>query len=337
LSTFRLKGRSGVLATLALAIVATCLAAAAPTATVSPISAPAVAQADGVLPLPWPPPDSPPLPPDYTVPYLPGVHTICADGHFGCWNDLLTLLTQRRADLGCDHQAIAADAYVTITEGLKQRTLDGFWDRPDRLTHEARQYAQEYLDQSARWASGDHAGTAPAWQVAMQAFRDRSQTGIGDLLLWLNAHIRRDNPIRAIEQSQGVLRTDGLMPGASGRPDHDKVSTALASLLKPMLEHNAAIYDPTVDDGEEVFGMVMDPRGLYALISDWREEAWRNAEQLRHARAEGGVEGAAYQAKLQEINQSALAGAEAIKAATLATPDQTAARDAYCALNKPKS
>jgi hypothetical protein len=171
----------------------------------------------------------------------------------------------------------------------------------------------------------------------MQAFRDRSQTGIGDLLLWLNAHIRRDNPIRAIEQSQGVLRTDGLMPGASGRPDHDKVSTALASLLKPMLEHNAAIYDPTVDDGEEVFGMVMDPRGLYALISDWREEAWRNAEQLRHARAEGGVEGAAYQAKLQEINQSALAGAEAIKAATLATPDQTAARDAYCALNKPKS
>jgi hypothetical protein len=294
-------------------------------------AAPMAATADDTLPLPWPLPGSPPLPPDYTVPYLPGVNTICADGHFGCWNDLLVLLRQKRASLGCDHEAIAADAYVTITEGLKQRTADGFWSRPRRLTHEARQYAQEYLDQSTRWHSGNTATVAPVWQVALQAMQDRTQTGVGDLLLWLNAHIRRDNPIRAIEQSEGVLRTDGLMPAASGRPDHDRVSDALQDLLVPMLSHNAAFYDPTADDAVELFGMVMDPKGLYALISSWREEAWRNAEQLRHARAAGGVNGTAYQAKLAEINQAALAGAEFIKAATLATPDQTAARDAYCA------
>jgi hypothetical protein len=293
--------------------------------------APAAARADDPLPLPWPAPDSPPLPPDYTVPFLPGVNTICARGQFGCWDDLLTLLKQKRTVLGCDHEAIAADAYVTITEGLKQRTHDGFWDRPDRLTHEGRQYAQEYLDQSANWHSGNLAAVAPPWQVALQAMQDKTQTGVGDLLLWLNAHIRRDNPIRAIEQSEGVLRTSALMPGASGRPDHDKVSAALASMLEPMLAHNAAIYDPTADDGAEVFGTVMDPKGLYSLIASWREEAWRNAEQLRHARDAGGVNGVLYQSKLAEINQAAYAGAVFIKAATLATPDQTAARDAYCA------
>jgi hypothetical protein len=290
-----------------------------------------VARADTITPLPWPLPGSPPLPPDYTVPYLPGVNTICADGHFGCWNDLLVALTQKRTALNCNHEAIATDAYVTITNGLKQRTKDGFWVRPDRLTHEGRQYAQEYLDQSANWHSGNTAAVAPAWQVAFQSMQDNSQTGTGDLLLWLNAHIRRDNPIRAIEQSQGVLRTDGLMPAASGREDHNRVSDALQDMLVPMLSHNAAIYDPSVDDSVELFGMVMDPKGLYALISDWREEAWRNAEQLRHARADGGVNGVAYQTKLAEINQAAYDGAVAIKAATLATPDQAAARDAYCA------
>jgi hypothetical protein len=286
------------------------------------------AQADQ---LPWVVPASPPLPPDYTVPYLPGVNTLCADGHYGCWNDLLDLLTTKRAALGCDHEAIATDAYVTITRGLRQRTKDGLWQRPDRLTHEGREYAQEYLDQSANWHAGNLAAVAPAWQVALQAMRDRTQTGIGDLLLWLNAHIRRDNPIRAVEQSEGVLRTAGPMPGATGRIDHDRVSEALADMLNEMLAHNAAVYDPTADDGAVLFGTVMDPKGLYTPISAWREESWRNAEQLRHTRALGGVTGFAYQAKLTTIEQSAYDSAIMIRAATAATPDQTAARDAYCA------
>ena len=67
-----------------------------------------------------------------------------------------------------------------------------------------------------------------------------------------------------------------------------------------------------------------------ALISTWREESWRNAEQLRHARADGGVTGAAHQAKLAEIEASAQAGAEVIKALTLTTAEQNNARNAYC-------
>jgi hypothetical protein len=110
------------------------------------------------------------------------------------------------------------------------------------------------------------------------------------------------------------------MPAASGRYDHNQVSEVLQDTLQPMLDHSAQYYDPTVDDGADLFGMVMDQKGLYALISSWREESWRNAEELRHARA-----------KLAEIEASATAGAEYIKAATLTTPDQNAARNAYCA------
>jgi hypothetical protein len=291
---------------------------------------PLKASAD-VLPLPWPAPGSPPLPPDYTVPYLPAVNPVCPSGQMGCFYQLDQILRQQRQAVGCSHDAMFADAYVTVTDNLIGAVHNGVFQRPDRVTHEARQYAQEYLDQYQRWYNGDKTSISPSWQIAYQASVDQTNTGLGDLLLQLNAHIRRDNPIRAVEQSEGVLRLDGPMPAASGRYDHNQVSEVLQDTLQPMLDHSAQYYDPTVDDGADLFGMVMDQKGLYALISSWREESWRNAEELRHARADGGVNGASYQAKLAEIEASAIAGAEYIKAATLTTPDQNAARNAYCA------
>src|SRR5919199_1815670 len=69
-------------------------------------------------PLPWPAPASPPLPPDLTVPYLPGVATICPAGASSCFSDLEATLEQRTSALGCSHDAVFADAYLTITRGL---------------------------------------------------------------------------------------------------------------------------------------------------------------------------------------------------------------------------
>ncbi len=294
---------------------------------------PATASAQTTTPLPWVVPASPPLPPDYTVPYRPGVRPICPQGKMACFYDLKRELERRVAALGCSHHAIAADAYLTITNQLIGFTQAGLFHRPERLTHEARQYAQEYLDQFDRWRAGS-ANVSLAWAVALQASEEQSVTGIGDLLLWLNAHIRRDNPIRAVEQSEGVLRVQGAMPGASGRPDHDAVSEALQDSLEPMLAHNAEAYDSTVDDGAVLFGTVMDAEGLYLPISSWREESWRNGEQLRHLRAAFGEDSDAYRLKLQQIEANALESALLIKAATLATPQQVAERNSYCAANQ---
>lgn len=291
---------------------------------------PAAAAANG-LPLPWLLPGSPPLPADPTVPYLPSVDPVqCKNGQFSCWTDLENELIQRTAALGCHHGAIFSDAYVTITTSLKNATLDGVWQRPDRVTHEAKNYAQEYFDNRDRWYGGDKASVAPSWQVAFDAADKEQVTALGNVLLDLNAHIRRDNPIRAVEQTEGVLRIKGLMPWASGRADHDRISDVLQGTLEPMLDHLAAYYDPSIDDAADLFGMVIDQKGLYLLISSWREESWRNAELLRHARAAGGVEGPLYKARLAQIEESARLGAEVIRAATLTTPAQNTARNAYC-------
>ena len=265
------------------------------------------------------------LPPDPTVPYLPAVQPlICPKGEPACLAELVTELSARTEALGCDHAAVFSDAYLTITEALADATgTPGFFDRPDRVNHEARTYAQEYFDQYDRWHAG--ASVSPAWQVAFRAMRQQSVTATGDLMLALNAHIRRDNPIRAVEQTEGVLRVPGAMPAASGKPDHERVNVVLVNAMTSMLTRLARRYDPTVDDAAD-----LDPRALYSIIAAWREESWRNAEQLRHARAEGGVHGFLYRAKLAQIEAAAKAGADAILAATLTDPVRNQARNAYC-------
>ncbi|WP_034271663.1 DUF5995 family protein [Haloechinothrix halophila] len=306
-----------------------------------------MAQAGADEPVPWLLPGSPPLPPDYTVPYLPAVEPVsCVEGTLSCVRQLETILQQHTAALGCDHDAVFADAYLTITRGYLESATDpdyfddlerldplavrGTYERPDRINHEVRNYAQEYLDQYARWHTGHRDEVAPSWAIAFQAADDESVTATGDLLLQLNAHIRRDNPIRAIEQTEGVLRADGPMPDATGRPDHDRISDVLQENAELMSDRLAARYDPSLNDGNELLGMVIDPKSVYLLISSWREEAWRNAEQLRHARAAGGVDGPLYHAKLAEIDASAEAAAYAILAATRTTPEANQARREYC-------
>ena len=269
------------------------------------------------------------LPPDRTVPYLPAVPPlICPNGEHACLGALATELGTRTNALGCDHAAVFSDAYLAITQALQDATATpGFFDRPDRINHEARTYAQEYFDQYDRWHAGAPSGSAsPAWEVAFRASRHQSVTALGDLMLALNAHIRRDNPIRAVEQTEGVLRMPGDMPAASGKPDHEQVNAVLSSAMTTMLTRLARRYDPTLDDGA-----FLDPHAMYSIIAAWREESWRNAEQLRHARAVGGVQGKLYQAKLAQIEATAKAGADAILVATLTDPLRNAARNVYCA------
>ena len=300
-------------------------------ATVGLVAVP-LPSAAALEPLPWPAPGSPPLPPDYTVPYRPAVQPVhCPQGEFLCWVNLENELVDRTAAVGCHHGAIFSDAYISITRALKDATSSGLWSRGDRVTHEAKNYAQEYFTNRDAWYAGRRGAVAPSWKVAFAAADSQAVTALGNVLLDLNAHIRRDNPIKAVEQTAGVLRVEGRMPAASGRPDHDKISDVLQDTLEPMLDHIAAVYDPTIDDGADMFGMFVDQEGLYSLISTWREESWRNAEQLRHARAAGGIAGPLYRAKLAQIEESARVGAEVIKAATLTTPGQNATRNAYCA------
>ena len=163
--------------------------------------------------VPWPGLPTPLLPPDPTVPYLPAVKPVkCISGRPACVRQLAAELRRRTNALGCSHDAVFSDAYVTITRAIGTAAgTPGFFDRPDRVRHEARTYAQAYLDQFDRWHAGKRRSVSPSWQIAFRAARRQSVTALGDLMLALNAHIRRDKqtlPVDEVVQFIGDAMAD---------------------------------------------------------------------------------------------------------------------------------
>jgi hypothetical protein len=70
----------------------------------------------------------------------------------------------------------------------------------------------------------------------------------------------------------------------------------------------------------------------FQLIAGWREQAWYFATELKLA--EETSDPIAYQAVETAIDAYTVAQADIILAATTVTPQQTAARDAYCAVHR---
>jgi hypothetical protein len=145
-------------------------------------------------------------------------------------------------------------------------------------------------------------------------------TGTGDLLLGINAHVNRDLPIVLAEI--GVVAPDG----SSRKRDHDRIDEMLNQVVEPLVAEEAARYDPGIELAPTPYGVGYT--GLMQLLVAWREQAWREAEQLVSAPTP-----AARDVVEQAIEQDAAAKARSIVAATSYVPPLTGSsqRDRYCA------
>jgi hypothetical protein len=170
-----------------------------------------------------------------------------------------------------------------------------------------------------QWAAGRLSEVPPAWRIAFRAGEGREVSGTGDLLLGMNAHVNRDLPF--------VLAEIGLVAhdGSSRKRDHDKVNGMLNEVVQPLIEEEAARYDPTIETIQTPYGVGYT--GLMQLLVAWREEAWRQAERLVSAPTV-----AAREAVAQEIEDNAALNAKALLTATRYLPplSSTSGRDQYC-------
>ena len=256
----------------------------------------------------------PPVP----VPYTPYTGPVCTDGAPQCIDDVISEMERRFAplDASCDHDAVFSLAYLRVTQNVQQATQDGYFHDRTWLTQLDALFAHLYFDTMDRWNAGRKSEVAPAWRTALQASDDRSMTGLGDFLLNMNAHINNDFP--------HALATVGLSAadGTSHKPDHNAYNDRLDSLYVPVFREETARFDPTFDQYD--VGPV-DDVGVGAIMRGWREMVWRHAEDLVTAKTP--VQKALAE---QAIEQYAASQAAMIRA-TFASPDHSAARDAYCA------
>ena len=217
----------------------------------------------------------------------------------------------------CDHKAVFALTYLRTTEEFARtvKADPAFFSDMPWVNWEDAVFAQLYFR-----PFDAHAAKQPvpaAWRVAFEASESDDVTGVGDLLLGMNAHIQRDLPFTLAHV--GLVKPDGQ----SRKPDHDKVNMFLDRVANPLQAELARRYDERFaqTDAEP---SPADELGALQAVREWREGAWRNAERLVNA---------ATQAERDQVAQSIDAYAEGTARSLLAAntqPGYGPERDAYC-------
>ena len=249
----------------------------------------------------------------------------CAAGKPGCVKRTIADMSKRFDPLAdvCDHNAVFALAYLRTTEVYADVAAEpGFFEDPAFVNHEDAVFANYYFTAYDAWAAGKRPNVPPAWLIAFDAAAAHSVSGSGNLMLGMNAHVNADLPF--VLAAIGLVKPDG----ASRKPDHDKVNEFLNQVVQPLLDEEAARFDPTMDDMNSPYGITYSIL-MQALIG-WRETAWRNAERLVNAPND-----ATRDLIAQDIQDYAAGNAQAIQLQYGYIPPATTSkpRDKHCSLN----
>ena len=237
---------------------------------------------------------------------------------------VLAEMARREAPLAasCDHRALFGQMYSETTAAIDLGARTGRFRYPSTMRHFDAWFAWYYFATSDAWRAGQVARVPAAWRIAFTANADRSVSGLGDLLLGMNAHISRDLPYVVA----------ALVPKPQTAIDHDfaQITRIIEEISDSALEKSATRFDPAIRTAEIpiLFGGRV-PFGQ--LIALWRAESWANGITLRDSTP------ADRSAVEQRIEATAAARAAAIVAATSYVPllESTDARDAYCQSHRP--
>jgi hypothetical protein len=254
--------------------------------------------------------------------YVPSSADECLSGRSTCVNRTLRAMNQQfgAAVARSEHDAVLSLAYLRTTEEFKRAVeTPGFFQDVRYLNHEDAVFAELYFDARTDWNAGRTSAVPGAWALAFDAADRKAVSGIGNLLLGMNAHVQLDLPktLAAI----GLVKPDG----GSRKADHDKVNVFLNRIAQPIITEIAQRFDPTVSSAN--LPGPFDEYTFFQLLVAWRETAWRNAERLAAARTQ-----TERLAVAKSIGDYAASQAALIRTATryLLPSQGPATRDAYC-------
>ncbi|MDX1659344.1 MAG: DUF5995 family protein, partial [Nitriliruptorales bacterium] len=169
----------------------------------------------------------------------------CPNGSNKCVDNVIKEMTKRYNDLGCDHDGVFAFTYLLTTEEYRKAVEDpNFFEDNEFVNHQDAVFADYYFSQFDAWHRDDLEDVSPSWRIAFHAAENREVTGMGNVLLGMNAHVNRDLPF--VLYAIGLTKPDGT----SRKADHDRVNDFLNEVNKYLLNEAAKYHDPTIDDGD---------------------------------------------------------------------------------------
>jgi hypothetical protein len=243
----------------------------------------------------------------------------CNPGGVECIDAVVAEMTARYEPLAaaCDHRSPFALMYLRVTEavGAAERNGPLRADR-DYLSYLDAVFAELYFDASDAWARGEHDAVPAAWQIAFEAAKRRRVSGIGDLLLGMNAHISRDLPFAVAS-----IGLDGTRAQAFA-----KINDILADVHAAILAEASERFDPTIA-GFRLPALEIDAATVDLVLGRWRDTALVDGRRLLRARTP-----ARRAAVVREIEDNAATRAAAIVASTSRVPFSAVgkARERFC-------
>jgi len=255
--------------------------------------------------------------PDTTADVQPGPVPYCETPSIDCINSTVDRLQALQGELGCDHRGVFATTYLELTKAILGllHAEPGIVRDPDYLYTEDSLFANFYFDALSDWEAGRP--VAPAWRIAFTQAEQGQITGAQEMLLGINAHVQNDMPF--VIAALGVREPDGT----SRKPDHDAMNEALNRGYAPVIKAVRDRFDPSMSLTNPDGPITIDDIGGLELARIWRENVWRNAEQLLKAKTDADREAVA-----QNIETNAAAWANGI--AFFQIPGFRDSRDAYC-------
>ncbi len=239
----------------------------------------------------------------------------CIGGDPACTDTTIDEMTTRFDALApsCHHSAVFSLLYLRVTE--LYRTLaatPGFLQQPLLVNHEDAVFADLYFGAYDNWHTGHPQAVPPVWRLAFAAADAKQETGTGDALLGMIAHVKRDLPYALWRISLGL------------HADHEQINTMLRMAYSSVVDELARRFDPTIIAGDLVPGtgtLVVD------AIAIWREQGWQDAMDLVDA-----TDQTQWDAVAQRIERDAwTTGLALYLAARYPLATLTVVRDAYCA------
>jgi Family of unknown function (DUF5995) len=240
----------------------------------------------------------------------------CRKASLKCVRAQIKRMKRLQRRLGCDHRAVFATTYLTLTKQLLKtvKADPGFFKQPKFFFREDALFANFYFDVIKAWNRGEP--VPDAWRIAFQTAATGEVNAAQDMLLGINAHVQNDMPF--------VLAALGLRNkhGVSRKPDHDKANLVLNAGYAPVVEAVRRRYDPILSLTNASWHPIDDVAGL-EVVRAWRELVWRNAERLVNADSAAERTQVARQIELNAALQAQLI-------ALVPQPGYRATRDAYC-------
>lgn len=250
----------------------------------------------------------------------------CRSGHNACVDETLGEMQRRveRLAAACDHGAVFALTYLDITKEYRRMIRDpAAFEDLVYANHLDALFARFYFSAFDSYSKGDVDFVPPAWRIAFDQSAAGRISSLGDALLGINAHINRDLPF--VLDQLGIVGPDGR----NRKNDFETVAIVFGRAFVPMLREAGELFDPTLAE-PKLGGQTLDVKAALALVRDWRDAAFRNAERLRNAPT-----AQARRAITAEIESNAAVLARTLQLATTYPPSESSAsRDTYCASHR---